>query len=290
MDVVIETFFNIDVIRESVPFLVQGLWMTLKLCVVVVPLGIAGGLLVATLNTLPYRWLRVALIAYVDFFRAFPPLVLLVFVYYGLPFLGLELSDIAAVALAFLLNTSSFYGKIFRAGIESIGRGQWEAARSSGLSGFQTMRFIILPQAVRNVLPDLLSNTLEVIKLTSLASVVALPELLRMARVAQGLTYNPTPLVLAALIYLVLLAPAVRLEPREHLEDCHLAPLGTASHPKPAVVELGGDLGHALVGGDVSQHQAERFPLFRVGLEMLAVVRDSHSIGDGLPVFLVSGR
>jgi polar amino acid transport system permease protein len=121
------------------------------------------------------------------------------------------------VAIAFLLNTSSYYGEIFRAGIESVPRGQWEAARSTGLAWWQTMLNVVVPQATRNVLPDLLSNTLEVVKLTTLASVVAIPELLNAARNAQALTYNPTPIVLAALMYLALLWPVVRLISRlEH--------------------------------------------------------------------------
>jgi polar amino acid transport system permease protein len=137
--------------------------------------------------------------------------VLLILVFYGLPFLGVEVPNFVAVLIAFLLNTSSYYGEIFRAGIESVGRGQWEAARSTGLNGLQTMAYVILPQAARNVAPDLTSNTLEVIKFTALASVVALPELLRMARVSQGITYNPTPLIIAALVYLAMLWPLVRL-------------------------------------------------------------------------------
>jgi polar amino acid transport system permease protein len=149
-------------------------------------------------------------IVYVDFFRAFPPLVLLLFIYFGAPFLGVNLPAIIAVAIGFLLNTSSYYGEIFRAGIESLPRGQWEAARSTGLSWWQTMVYIVVPQATRNVLPDLISNTLEVVKLTTLASVVAIPELLNAARNAQALTYNPTPIVIAALIYLVALWPIVR--------------------------------------------------------------------------------
>ena len=143
-------------------------------------------------------------------FRAFPPLVLLVLIFYGLPFSGVEISNFTAVTLSFFLNTSSFYAEIFRAGIESIGKGQREAAESTGLSNLQTMYYVILPQATRNVLPELVSNTLEVVKLTSLASVVAIPDLLRMARVAQGLTFNPTPLVLAAGLYALFLWPVVR--------------------------------------------------------------------------------
>jgi len=116
-----------------------------------------------------------------------------------------------SVLIAFLLNTSSYFGEIFRAGIESIGRGQMEAARSTGLTKLQAMAYVILPQATRNVLPDLVGNTLEVVKLTSLASVVALPEMLYAADMARSITYNPSSLVLAAAMYLALLWPLVRL-------------------------------------------------------------------------------
>ena len=211
MDALLESFLQPDVMREALPYLRQGLWMTVKLSLAVVPLGLAGGLVLGCLFVIGRRPLRFFLVAWIDFFRAFPPLVLLVFVYYGLPFAGIEISSFAAVALAFFLNTSSYYGEIFRAGIESVPRGQWEAARSTGIPLTGTLAHVLLPQGARNVLPDLVSNTLEVVKLTSLASVVALPELLRMARVVQGITFNPTPLVLAALVYLVLLWPLVRV-------------------------------------------------------------------------------
>jgi len=211
MDQLLDNFANLAVLKESLPYLLQGLAMTLKLCLVVVPLGLAAGLAVALAGSMGRRWLNWLLVAYVDFFRAFPPLVLLIFVYYALPMLGFEISNLAAVIIAFMLNTSAYYGEIFRAGIESIGRGQTEAARSTGLTRLQTLAYVVVPQAVRNVLPDLVSNTLEVVKLTSLASVVALPELLRMARLAQGASYNPSPLFAAALIYFALLWPVVRL-------------------------------------------------------------------------------
>ena len=156
----------------------------------------------------PVRW---AAIIGIDFFRAVPPLVLLIFVYSGLPFAGLRPSPFTAVTIAFFLNTSSYYGEIYRAGMESIGLGQWDAARSTGLTVSQTLAYVILPQAVRNVLPDLVSNTVEVVKLTSIASVVALPELLYSADMARSVTFNSSPLVLAAAIYLVMLWPIVRL-------------------------------------------------------------------------------
>ncbi len=217
MQQILEVFFNIAVLERAWPFLLRGVGMTAALSLVVVPIGVASGLAIAMLYHLHRKWLNRLLMAYVDFFRAFPPLVLLLFIYGGLPFLGLDLPIFATVALAFLLNTSSYYGEIFRAGLESVPAGQAEAARSTGLSRWRTMVWVILPQATRNVLPDLVSNTLEVIKLTTLASVVGFTELLNNARNVQALTYNATPVVAAALIYLVLLWPLVRLVSRlEH--------------------------------------------------------------------------
>ena len=197
--------------------ILRGLVMTLLVCVAVVPLGLAGGLLVALASRARSRAVRFAVPPFVDIFRAVPPLVLLIFVHAGLPFAGIHLSPFASVCIAFCLNNSAYYGEIYRAGLDSVGYGQWEAARSTGLTGWQAMVHVVVPQAVRNVLPDLVSNTVEVVKLTSLASVVALPEMLYSADMARSLTYNSSPIVLAAAIYLVLLWPVVRLVSRlEH--------------------------------------------------------------------------
>ena len=217
MEALIQSFFNLDILRQAWPILLHGLWMTFLLTLVVVPLGIGGGLVVALASGSRRRLVRWSTVVYVDFFRAFPPLVLLMLIAYGLPFLNIRIGAFASVALAFLLNTSSYYGEVLRAGIESVPRGQMEAARSTGLTQGQAMAWIVLPQAIRNVTPDLISNTLEVIKLTSIASVVALPELLHAAREAQSLTFNATPIVAAAILYLVCLWPLVRLLSRfEH--------------------------------------------------------------------------
>jgi polar amino acid transport system permease protein len=145
------------------------------------------------------RGVRFVVAVLIDVFRAAPPLVLLIFVHAGLPFAGLRLSPFASVCVAFFLNNSAYYGEIYRAGLGSVGAGQREAARSTGLTAWQAMAFVVIPQAVRNVLPDLVSNTVEVVKLTSLASVVALPEMLYSADMARSLTYNSSPIVLAAL-------------------------------------------------------------------------------------------
>lgn len=211
MDTFISNFFDIDIVVEVLPQLLLGLKNTLILSLIAVPGGVFAGLVIAVLFSLRKKALTVPLIVYIDFLRAFPPLVLLIFVYYGLPFLGLELSAMNAVILALLLNTSAYFAEVIRAGIESVPRGQIEAARATGLTGWTTLVQVVLPQAVRNILPDLISNILETIKLTSLASVVTLPELLRAARLAQGNLFNSTPLIAAALIYLALLWPLVRL-------------------------------------------------------------------------------
>ena len=221
MEEMIQAFFNADIARAAMPIVLAGLLNTVLMSLLVVPLGLMGGLALALGAHSRHPLVRWPLMGWVDFFRAFPPLVLL---FAGLPFAGLELGGFACVAIAFFLNTGAYYGEILRAGIESIPHGQVEAARSTGLSRLQTTTYIVLPQAVRNVLPDLLSNTLEVVKLTSLGSVVAVPELLYQARQAQSVTYNATPIVMAAVIYFLILWPLVRLLSR--LENRALAGRG----------------------------------------------------------------
>lgn len=211
MDSLIQNFFNLEVYAQVFPHLLGGLWTTIWLSALVIPLGAAAGLLLALgLTQSSHRWLRWTIIGYIDFFRAFPPLVLLILVYFGGPFLGLELGKVAAVALAFVLNNASYYAEVFRAGLQGVAKGQMEAARSTGLTRLQALRLVLIPQAVRNVFPDLVGNGIEIVKLTSIASVVAMPELMRAARDAQSLVYNPSPVMLAALMYLALLWPITR--------------------------------------------------------------------------------
>ena len=221
MDLFLDTFFNWQIVQDASPILWMGFKATLLLSALVVPLGILGGIILAVLATVRSPWVKWPLRVWVDTFRALPPLVLLVFIFAGLPFIGIDVGAWGAVAIGFFLNTGAYYGEILRAGIESVPRGQIEAARSTGLTRGQTMTYVVLPQAIRNVLPDLISNTLEVVKLTSIASVVALPELLFQARQAQSVTYNATPIMAAAVAYFILLWPVVRLLSR--LENRQLA-------------------------------------------------------------------
>jgi polar amino acid transport system permease protein len=217
----LDAFLNLEIAAAAAPILWLGFKQTLLLAALTVPLGLLAGFIFAMLSTRREPWLRWPLMAFIDVFRAIPPLVLLVLLYAGLPFAGLDLGAWGAVAVAFLLNTGAYYAEILRAGIESVPRGQAEAARALGLHRWHVWVFVVLPQAVRNVLPDLIGNTLEVVKLTSIASVVALPELLFQARQAQSVTFNATPIVVAAVAYFVLLWPFVRLLSR--LENRQLA-------------------------------------------------------------------
>ena len=217
MEDFLDAFLNLDVVLRAMPILLRGLGQTLLLAALVVPLGIVGGVALALLSRARSRWVRWPLAVWTDLFRALPPLVLLIVCYAGLPFAGVDLGAWGAVALAFFLNTGAYYGEVLRAGLDSVPPGQGEAARALGLSRTRTLWHVVLPQAVRNVLPDLVSNTVEVVKLTSIASVVALPELLFQARQAQSVTYNASPIVAAAVAYFALLWPVVRLLSRlEH--------------------------------------------------------------------------
>jgi polar amino acid transport system permease protein len=210
MELLLENFANLDSLLRIYPLLLQGLVYTVWLSVVSLPLGILLGLAIAVLYSFKHRWINIALLIYIDLFRSFPVVVLLVLIFFGLPFLGLTLGGFTAAVLAIVLNNSGYYGEIFRAGILSVPLGQSDAARALGFEPLQLMFYIVLPQAIRNVMAPLASNSLELVKTTPIAALVALPELLRSARVAQEQTYNPTPLMAAAVIFFVMLYPFAR--------------------------------------------------------------------------------
>lgn len=210
----IDAFLNIAILKQVAPLLIEGFWLTLALGAVTVPLAVIAGVLLAVAQDTPTRPIRLLIAAYIDVMRSIPPLMLLIMIYYGLPFVGLRMSEFMAAVLALVLNGSSYFAEIFRAGIESVAKGQREAARSTGMTWRQSMQYVVLPQGARNVLPDLISNTVELVKQTAIASVVALQELLRSAQIAQGLTYNASPLVAVAIVYFLLFWPFVRLVSR----------------------------------------------------------------------------
>lgn len=207
----ITTFFNWPVFLQALPLLLEGLGVTVVLGAVSIVAGLVSGLLLALLRLYGPAPLRVLARIYTDVFRSIPLLVLLVLVYYALPFVGVRLSSFSAAALALSMVSCAYTAEIFRAGIEAIPKGQFEAADALGLGFFSSMRDVILPQAFRIVVPPLTSNCINVLKDTALASVVAMPDLLKQATQAQALAANPTPLIGAAVLYLLLLLPLVRL-------------------------------------------------------------------------------
>jgi polar amino acid transport system permease protein len=208
---IFETFLNWKVFVDTLPLLLMGLWITVGLGVAAILLGAAGGLLLALLRLYAPMPVRFLAIAYINVFRAIPLLVLLIVIYYALPFVGLRLTSFTSATMALSLVSAAYSAEILRAGIEGVPRGQSEAARALGLSRVRQMTDVILPQAIKLVIPPLTSNAINVMKDTSLASVVAMPDLLKQATQAQALAANPTPLISAAVIYLVLLLPFVHL-------------------------------------------------------------------------------
>jgi len=208
---IFETFLNWRVFVDTLPLLLTGLEITLGLGVLAIVMGAAGGLLLALLRLYGPRPASLAAISYINVFRAVPVLVLLIVVYYALPFIGLRLTAFTSATLALSLVSAAYSAEILRAGVEGVPKGQSEAARALGLSNLRQMTDVILPQAVKLVIPPLTSNAINVMKDTSLASVVAMPDLLKQATQAQALAANPTPLISAAVIYIVLLLPFVSL-------------------------------------------------------------------------------
>jgi polar amino acid transport system permease protein len=205
----INTFFNLDVLSASLPALLWGLVVTLEIGVTSILVGLAGGLFLAVTRLYAPAAVKIVLKVYIDIFRSIPLLVLLIVVYYALPFVGIRLSPFLSAVTALSLVSAAYTAEIFRAGIEAIPHGQFEASAALGLSDRDTMVDVILPQAIRIVIPPLTNNCINVLKDTALDSVVAMPDLLKQATQAQALAANPTPLIGAALIYIALLWPMV---------------------------------------------------------------------------------
>lgn len=208
---IFDTFLNYRVFVETLPLILSGLTTTLTLGFACILIGFAAGIVLAMLRLYAAAPVRYLTIAYIDVFRSIPVLVLLFVVYYALPFAGIRLSSFASATTAISMVSAAYSAEIIRAGIEAIPVGQFEAARALGLHFSSTMYKVILPQAIRIVVPPLTSNSINVMKDTALASVVAMPDLLKQANQAQALAANPTPLIVAAVIYLIILLPLVRL-------------------------------------------------------------------------------
>ena len=211
---IFDTFLNAEVFLRTWPLLLRGLLVTAQLGVASIVAGLVLGLILAMLRLYAAAPVRFLTRLYIDVFRSIPLLVLLIVVYYALPFVGVRLSPFLSAMTALTLVSGAYTAEIFRAGIEAIPKGQFEASAALGLNQRQTMADVILPQAVRIVIPPLTNNSINVVKDTALASVVAMPDLLKQATQAQALAANPTPLIAAAAIYVAFLWPFVALVSR----------------------------------------------------------------------------
>jgi His/Glu/Gln/Arg/opine family amino acid ABC transporter permease subunit len=210
-----DQYLNLDALRGLWPFLARGAYNTLRLAVIGEVGGIGLGLAIALLVISRRRWVRAPGIGFVDLFRGTPLLMQLSFIYLALPFVGIRLNVFTAGALGLALNSAAYVAEIFRAGIQSVERGQMEAARGLGMPYRAAMRYVVIPQAVRRTIPPLVNEFIALLKDSSLVSAlgatVASRELLRVARDAYAQTANATPFVAASLIYLLLTLPLTRV-------------------------------------------------------------------------------
>ncbi|CAN7157749.1 amino acid ABC transporter permease [Rhizobium sp. LjRoot30] len=206
----VETFFNYDVLVASFPALMRGLLTTFLLGIAGIVFGVTAGLFISLVRLYAPKPFRLLAVFYIDIFRAAPVLVVLILIYYALPFLGIRFSSWTSAALALSIVMAAYSAEVFRSGIQSVPVGQFEAAAALGLPFIVTLRLVVLPQAMRIVIPPTTSNCVSMFKDTALASTVALPELLKEATDAQALHANPSPLIGAAIIYIICLWPMVR--------------------------------------------------------------------------------
>lgn len=196
-----------DYIISILPAMLEGTTATLKMFFITIILSIPLGLLLALGRMSSNRSLRSGIATYIWVMRGTPLMLQLLFVYFGLPFvpvIGVRLDDFPAALLAFSLNYAAYFAEIFRAGIQAIDKGQYEAARSLGMTYPQTMRRIVLPQVIRHVLPPVSNETITLVKDTSLIYVLAMNDLLRTTRSLVQRDFNIMPFVVAGIFYLLM--------------------------------------------------------------------------------------
>lgn len=211
MEDILRYFLNVDVALATLPALLQGFWVTIRMAVGAVLLGIPAGLAIAILRAYRIPVLDQLLVLFMDFFRAVPSLVVLVIIYFGLPYVGVSLSGESATVIGLGLVLSAYAAEIFWAGIKTIPLGQWEAGLSSGLHFSEVLAIIVLPRAVRLGIPVLTNRTIAVAKGTAYGAIISAEEILSVSLSAQQTYANPTPLIVGAVLYLAVFVPLVQL-------------------------------------------------------------------------------
>jgi len=220
-----EYTFQFSVIRDNWAYLLQGAWITVSVTAVALAAGLIIGLVLGMTRLSKRKWVSLPALCYVEIFRNTPALVQLMWVYYALPVLtGIELNAVVSCTVALSLNISAYLGEIFRGGIQSIDRGQVEASRSLGMSYGQTMRKIVLPQAIRRMIPPFVNETVALIKYSSLVSILGVADLTYQANVLSTTTFRPMEIFsFIAIVYLVICAAlsysAQRIERRLAVVD-----------------------------------------------------------------------
>jgi polar amino acid transport system permease protein len=187
--------------------MLDGTVVTLQMFFITIVLSLPLGLLLAVGRISRYPAVRGTVGTYIWLMRGTPLMLQLLFIYFGLPFvpyIGVRLPDFPAAVIAFVLNYAAYFAEIFRAGIQSIDRGQYEGAKALGMTYLQTMRRIVLPQVIKRVLPPVSNETITLVKDTSLIYVLAMNDLLRTARTIVQRDFNTTPFIVAAVFYLIM--------------------------------------------------------------------------------------
>ncbi|MBT2492051.1 amino acid ABC transporter permease [Streptomyces sp. ISL-96] len=211
-----ETFFSAEYAREALPKVIDGLWLNLRLLVVCGAAVLVIGMLLAVARTLRgpvFFPLRALAAAYTDFFRGLPLIICLLLVVFGVPALrlaGVTTDPVLLGGAALTLTYSAYVAEVFRAGIESVHPSQRAAARSLGLSSGQALRFVVLPQAVRRVVPPLLNDLVSLQKDTGLVSIAGAVDAVYAAQIIASKEFNYTPYVVAGLVFVALTIPMTR--------------------------------------------------------------------------------
>jgi polar amino acid transport system permease protein len=205
----VDVFANAAAFKEYLPSIMSGTLMTLKVALLIIVTGVFAGLLLAALRSYRSQAANFVVVVYVDVFRSLPPLVILLLVYFGLPAFGIKLSPFVALWLVLSAVLSAFAEEIFWAGIISVGKGQWDSARATGLNFSQTLLFVIIPQALRLTIPPLTNRTIAITKNSALGTVIGVPEILNEATTAQSFSGSGTPLLMGAVAYLIIFIPLV---------------------------------------------------------------------------------
>ncbi|MBU5595026.1 amino acid ABC transporter permease [Amphibacillus sp. MSJ-3] len=216
MDVV--AFFDLKLAIENLPFILTGLPMTIYVSFVSMAIGMILGLMIALARLSDFKLLRWSAKIYISFMRGTPILVFLFIIYFGLPSINIEFTAFQAAIIGFGLNSGAYIAEVNRSALNSVDYGQWEAAQSLGLGYRKTLVGIILPQASRIAIPPLTNIFLDLVKATSLAAVITVPELFQKTQIAGGRTFDTlTMYITVALIYWPLCALIALVQ--EKLED-----------------------------------------------------------------------